>query len=309
MDQPERVIRVIIASIEQNESFQKPFFPMTHFPQATPRSSRKKRDAITSCSWAPQTRPWVCPYQSPERAIWFRDLQSRSALGSVCHISNTSILRFSKKLRTYHMKMNLLCKAQVVSFFLFLWEIDKWDWRDQQADAQHGRCSARHWNLQHRLLRRFSSRRAIFSRLLSVKLISCNRGGGEGVRRMASKVRILLLDYIWSPYATLGSRFLGDLEVYIPEAQSNTHPGYPRVLRRDIWGWRAVISWSDNRVSLNHRYIHTQISVWCAAQRDCDLKKKKKSKGTYSVPATQGLNVEECKDLVAFEDFEGWDVT
>lgn len=25
--------------------------------------------------------------------------------------------------------------------------------------------------------------------------------------------------------------------------------------------------------------------------------------------ATQGLDVEECKDLVAFKDLEGWDVT
>jgi hypothetical protein len=27
------------------------------------------------------------------------------------------------------------------------------------------------------------------------------------------------------------------------------------------------------------------------------------------VSATQGLDVEECKDLITFEDFEGWDVT
>lgn len=30
---------------------------------------------------------------------------------------------------------------------------------------------------------------------------------------------------------------------------------------------------------------------------------------TYSVSATQRLDVEECKDLLAFKDLEGWDVT
>lgn len=30
---------------------------------------------------------------------------------------------------------------------------------------------------------------------------------------------------------------------------------------------------------------------------------------TYSVSSTQWLDVEECKDLVTLEDFEGWDVT
>jgi hypothetical protein len=30
---------------------------------------------------------------------------------------------------------------------------------------------------------------------------------------------------------------------------------------------------------------------------------------TYSVSSTQWLDVEECKDLVTLEEFEGWDVT
>ena len=114
MDQPERFIRVIIASIEQNESFQKPFLFITHLPQATSvQAVRREMRLHLALKLLKQGLEFVHisllsgPFDSEAFSlIW---------LGNLCVISVTHPYPNFEKLKTYHVKMNLLHEAQVVS--------------------------------------------------------------------------------------------------------------------------------------------------------------------------------------------------
>lgn len=78
---------------------------------------------------------------------------------------------------------------------------------------------------------------------LPIFLVYRSGSGGRGLQGPHSGPWSYIIDpLLLICFSSLG-RFVGWDKIYVPKAQSNTHPGYPWVLRRGIWGWWAI--WNE----------------------------------------------------------------